>query len=353
MHLEPSTYSLNCNATPSQIVTLLQNVPAWPGFKHEGSKEDFWHWRYNNSLKQGLISTVYYEGKPVSHAAALPIEIFLDGKVLRGAQWSDFCTAPDFRNQGLIEKAVKKLTAAEIAAGIETDFSFPSFAGYSIAVNAGMVEIPCRFKQYEYILDPDSFFGSSKTGKVKKVAYETTQSLRPKDLPDSSKINVEKVQKFPEDLNEVTADFEADYDISLRHNTSYLNHRYAHSYSGEFHTAVAEKSGRSCGYLVLRPYIVDNNRYMDIVDLCADSHMTARALLKYAKEACSRYGSNTLHIWLSGTDWLSYDVMRCGFKAIKPIEGERIMRFLMRRFDDEKIPKNPICHLTLGDTDWV
>ncbi len=337
----------------SEMVQLLQSVPAWPGFKHRGSQEDFWHWRYDQSQAEKLISVIYADGKPISHAAALPMAICINGKVLKGVQWSDFCTAPEFRNQGLIEKAVKNLEEAEIATGIEVDFAFPSPRGYNIALNAGLLEIPAKFKQYELIIDPEDFFGNSKTGKMKKIAYNTSLYLKANDTSRIKGIRLEEVSEFPADIEELTIDFEKYYDITLRHSRAYLNHRYLTPEGGEFTVVVAKRNGQSCGYLVMKCYTVNDVNYVDIVDLCADAHAVVKMLLNYAEDFCQKNESDTLHIWLSSTDWLSYDVLRYGFKAIKPLAGERIMRFLMRRFDRGPIPENPVCHLVLGDSDWV
>ena len=342
-----------CNTDPTAIVQLLQAIPEWPGFNHKGSKEDFWHWRYDASRERNLISLVCHENNIVSHAASLPTLIVINGKVLDGAQWSDFFTDPNFRKQGLIEKALKNLEDSEISAGIETDFSFPSPAGYTIGINSGLKEIPCRFKQYELIIDPDKFFGSSKTGRVKKLAYATAMYLKANETHGIKGVRVEDVSEFPQDIDEFTRDFEMDYDLSIRHSREYLMHRYLHPCGGEYIVSIAKCNGKTCGYMVSRFYSADGIEYMDIVDLCAGSHSVVRVLLNHSVELCRNHGSRTIQIWLSSRDWISYDVTRFGFKTLKPIAGERVMKFLIRRFDGGKIPSDPVCHLMLGDSDWV
>ena len=342
-----------CNADPTAIVQLLQAIPEWPGFDHGGSKEDFWHWRYDTSREHNLISTICQGSKAVSHAASLPTSILINGRVLRGAQWSDFFTDPEFRNQGLIEKALNNLEDSETTAGIEADFSFPSPAGYTIGINSGLQEIPCRFKQYELIIDPDRFFGNSKTGKVKKLAYETAMYLKSNETSNIKGIRVEEVNEFPQDIDDFTSDFEMDYDLSIRHSREYLTHRYLHPHGGVYTVSVAKCNGKTCGYMVSRFYSVDGMKYMDIVDLCANSHSAVRILLNRSTELCRNYGSRTIQIWISSRDWISYDIARFGFKALKPIAGERVMKFLIRRFDGGHIPRDPICHLMLGDSAWV
>lgn len=351
-----STNSLTphiCKADPTAVVQLLKAIPEWPGFNHGGSKEDFWHWRYDTSRERGLVSSICCGNKAVSHVASLPTAIMVNGKVLDGAQWSDFFTDPEFRKQGLIEKALKNLEDSEVAAGIEADFSFPSPAGYVIGINSGMQEVPCRFRQYELIIDPDKFFGNSKAGRMKKLAYATVMYLKSSETSHIKGVRVEEVSEFPPDIDDFTRDFEMDYDLSLRHSREYLTHRYLHPHGGSFTVSVAKCNGKTCGYMVSRFYSAGGVKYMDIVDLCAGSHSVVRVLLSRSTELCREYGSRTIQTWLSSRDWISYDVMRFGFKALKPIAGERVMKFLLRRFDGGKIPSDPICHLMLGDSDWV
>ncbi|WP_019176860.1 GNAT family N-acetyltransferase [Methanomassiliicoccus luminyensis] len=345
----------------SKIVGLLETVEGWPGFEHGGSNEDFWEWRYKRNPLGPAFTCHVWRGEDITaNAGGLRTELAIGGSVRRAAQWSDLYTHPDHRGQGMAQRAVKCLEDQERNGGVHLDFAFPSATGYEVVKGRGFREMPVRFAQYELITNPERFFANVRMGQMKRVAYEVLRMIRVRS-GDESGVTTMVADHFPEDIEALTTAFGGRFDMVLHRSRAYLEWRYADPVGGKFILLFARRDERTAGYAVLRPYAISGKPYMDIIDLVAlpEDVPALRSMLRTAVAISQEHGSDLLQMWLPTTHPFATELGRMGFFLRQPVQGERLMRLMVRPLVEDAALKEIMgrphlkYHMVLGDTDWV
>ncbi|MDW5563630.1 MAG: GNAT family N-acetyltransferase [Methanomassiliicoccus sp.] len=343
------------------IVDLMTGAMPWPGFVHQGSKTEFWNWRYADNPRGYTNEVVAVgEGKVCAHAASLPTDLVINGKEVRGAQYSDLLTREDVRGRGTMERAVPVLHQLNMRRGVEVEFAFPSVPGEKVVRKAGFVDLKVEMGQYELIANPDGFFENVRFGGLKKIAYSGLRTLKGNRAKDDPSVEVYESTTFPEDIEAMTKRFQEAFTFVLRRDQAYLKWRYSEPRGGRFRTLFARRGGSTAGFIVLRPYTIENRTFMDIVDLVAEvgDGSTIAALVREGARICREEGSNVLQIWLPTDHPYMPDLGRAGFLMRQPGPDERKMKLLYRPADGaehlaQSLGGEQKCHLVLGDTDWV
>jgi hypothetical protein len=343
------------------IIDLMTGAMDWPGFVHQGSKLEFWEWRYASNPR-GFTNEVIAvrDGKVCAHAASLPTDLVIDGTAHRGAQYSDLLTREDMRGKGIMENAVPMLHRLNIEKGVEVEFAFPSVAGEKVVRRAGFVDLPVQMMLYELIANPDGFFEGSRLGGIKKMAYAGMRTLKGGRAKDDPTLEVYESSKFPGDVEDLVKRFQAAFTLILRRDPKYLDWRYAQPRGGQFRTLLARRGGTTAGFMVLRPYVIDGRTYMDIADLVVEvgDKSAIAALVREGARVCREEGSNIIQIWLPAGHPFLPDLGREGFLLKQTGPTERKMKLLYRPAegaDDlaRTLKGEMKCHLVLGDTDWI
>lgn len=343
------------------IIDLMTGAMPWPGFPHEGSKHDFWQWRYCRNPR-GFTNEVVADcdGRVCAHAASLPTDLVIGGVVRRGAQYSDLLTREDMRNRGLMDRAVPLLRKLNEARGIEVEFAFPSMAGEKVVRKAGFVDLPVNMGHYELIADPDRFFRDVRYGGLKKIAYRGLRAMKGDRARSDPAVEVYESTVFPDDVEEMVRRFEKAFTFVLRRDGDYLKWRYSDPLGGKFRILFARRGPSTAGLIVLRPYPVEGRTYMDVVDLIAEAgdEGVIGALVASAAKVCREVGSTIMQMWLPSDHPYLPDLGRAGFLQRQAGAGERTMKLLYRPADGSggllsSLEGGLRCHLVLGDTDWV
>jgi hypothetical protein len=343
------------------IIELMTGAMPWPGFPHEGSKMDFWQWRYGRNPR-GFTNEVIADcgGRVCAHAASLPTDLIIGGAVHRGAQCSDLLTREDMRNKGLMDRAVLMLRQLNKSRGIEVEFAFPSAAGEKVLRKAGFVDLPVNMGHYELIADPDRFFRDVRYGGLKKMAYRGLRTLKGDRARRDPDVEVYESVVFPDDIERMVLRFEKAFTFVLRRDVEYLRWRYSDPRGGKFRILFARRGPSTAGLIVLRPYSVEGRTYMDIVDLVAEvgDEGAIGALVSSAARVCREIGSTIMQMWLPSDHPYLPDLGRAGFLHRQTGSEERTMKLLFRPLDDSEEIMSSLkgglqCHLVLGDTDWV
>lgn len=343
------------------LVLFFKEVMDWPGFEHTGSVADYWDWKYIRKPGRGSVGYAAWSGeKAVSHASASPVSLLIDRKAVGGGQLGDLYTRPEYRGNGLAERMMERVEERAAADGIELLYAFPSEIGYRLVTKRGFWEAPLKFSQYQLITNPSMFFDQVSLGPLKKAAYRAMLALRSparRSVPGM----VKEVSLFPADIDQMTERFEANFDLTLRHDRDYLDWRYTDPDGGRFRTLVATVDGQTAGCAIVRLYSDDGPRYMDIVDLMADLDRpaVAQSLVAEAVRIAMVENIDGVQTWIPSDHPLVPFLVRAGFIVRTPLVIERKLRLLCKAvggndpaLDDLRRP-GLRAHIMLGDTDWI
>lgn len=342
------------------LVSFFKDVMNWPGFEHAGSTSDYWDWKYLRKPGPKPIGYAsWHYGKAISHASIVPTQLMVDGRAVAAGQLGDMYTHPDHRGNGLAESMLERVERQADADGIEIVFAFPSEAGGRIIAKRGYQELPISFAHYHLITNL-MFFERVSLGPLKKAAYKAmmmTKAPGRRPIPGM----VAEVTDLPDDIDDMTQRFEAQFDLVLRHDRRYLEWRYGDPHGGAFRTLLATVDGRTVGLAVLRPYFMDGAGYMDIVDLMADPDhpQAARGLVAQAIEMATAEGIVEVQSWVPSDHPLVPFLLRAGFMQRTPLGHERRLRMFCHPGDGHGpasvILQRPSlkAHIMLGDTDWI
>lgn len=343
-----------------RIASFFQDTMNWPGFDHAGEAEDHWRWKYLSRPKNGFVSCAAWDGdRVVSHAASLDTDIFIDGTVWKGGQWTDLYTRQEYRGRGLADAVARCLEERLVEQGVDIEIAFPSLAGQEVIQKRGFEELNVPFVQFEIVTNPSSFFGNDPLGTVKKLAYESFQAIRTPNLIIGSGL-VEEVDTFSEDVEGLVRRFEGMFDIAVHKSPEYLNWRYTEPTGGRFRVLLAAKGDRTVGFAVLRPYANGGSTYMDIVDCMVDleDDQVPRVLLAEAVELARREGVDAMQVWLPSDHPLRPYLNKSGFLNRSPRPEEREFKVMFRVSDGQELRRTLSrpglrAHIMLGDSDWV
>jgi len=345
-----------------ELVSFFEEVMSWPGFEHAGETSDYWDWKYRR--KPGLPPIDYAawnEGSVASHASATPVPLMIMGRPVTAGQLEDLYTHPRHRGNGLAESLLNRVEERAAAEGLEFLYAFPSEIGRMIISNRGFRELPVRFSQFQLITDPAAFFDQVRLGSLKRPAYKAMLSLKSTYRRSHAPGMVREVSEFPDDIEDMTRRFEANFDITLRHDRSYLEWRYADPAGGFFRTLLATIDGRTAGMAVVRTYNNDGTRYMDIIDLMADLERpkVAQALVAKAVAMAESEHVTGVQAWIPSDHPFVPTLQRTGLIPRTPLGHERKLTMFGRPIGRDAELSNIFqrrclkAHIMLGDSDWV
>ena len=343
------------------LVSFFNGVMNWPGFEHAGSTDEYWSWKYlRKPGPEPICYAAWSDGVAVSHASIVPARLMVEGAMVAAGQLGDLYTHPDHRGNGLAEDMLQRVERQAAAEGIEMVFAFPSEAGGMVISKRGYQELPIRFSHYHLIADPSTFFDRVSLGPFKKAAYKAMMAIKApgrRSIPGM----VKEAADFPDDIDDMTKRFEANFDITHRHDRRYLEWRYADPNGGRFRILLATVDGRTSGMAVLRPYVIDGVSYMDLVDLMADLDrpQAAQGLVAEAIEVAVEEGAAEVQSWIPSDHPLVPSLLRAGFIQRTPLPNERRLSMFCRPGDADGLASKVLqrrslrAHIMLGDTDWI
>lgn len=343
------------------MVSFFEEVMNWPGFEHAGSAADYWDWKYLRKPGPEFVGcAAWSQNMAVSHASVSPTALIIGGEIVNGGQLGDLYTRPEYRGSGLAESMLEGVEDRASAEGVDLLFAFPSEVGHRLVTKRGYWEVPVKFTQYQLITNPSKFFDQVRLGSLKKAAYQTMMALRSqahRPIPGM----VKEVRHFPDDIEDMAKRFEANFDLTLRHDREYLDWRYSEPQGGTFRTLIATVDGGTAGWAVVRLYSDADTHYMDIVDMMADLDRpeVAQSLVAEAARVASTEGADGVQAWMPSDHPLVPFLLRAGFIERIPGPSERKLRLLChvigRHGKEMDVLRRPglRAHIMLGDTDWV
>ena len=289
----------------------------------------WWRWIHkDNPAGESIIWLAEHNGKIVGQYAIMPVKVKIDNKVILISQSLDTMTHPDYRRQAIFETLAKKVyEEAErdnisIVYGFPNNFSHPGFINKLSWFNIGIMQLlfkPLNWRKAITLKIKNKYLkiilviGANLV--FNKVFFRTQKP------PEIEGLSINQITCFDERFDEFWTEIRNQSHIIGVRNTSYLNWRYKVPYVNHSIFA-AEKSGKICGYLVLRDTTERDIKVSHIFDLVAQSDKVMNHLLFKAIENCRQNKVDLLLYHLIANKTYHQTLKKNGFLSLPFLRGE-------------------------------
>lgn len=283
-----------------------------------------WYWKYkgSNPFGKALVWVAEDNNKIVATFSLIPLNYYVNKKVILGACSIAMIVHPNYQNKGLIKFVADKLFNDAKLNNIKFIYGYPNQNAY---------DIHKQFFSYEDISQQKLFY--------KPVKFEKSIFC----------FKVEKINKFDEEINKFLKKIKDQRKVYLKRNKKFLNWRYTERPDYNYHLYKFTIKEKVCGYVVLKIYkekellrghIIDifyNNNlkiFNDIINFCE---------IFFYKKLC-----NEITFWLQGKIKEKNSLIKLGYsiKETRPF----ICKFLDIKSSQKKFLNKKNWYFTMGDT---
>ncbi|MFZ5800485.1 MAG: GNAT family N-acetyltransferase, partial [Candidatus Omnitrophota bacterium] len=229
--------------------------------KHFGA--EYWKWQYaNNPFGRAITLLAKENGALAGQYANIPIDLKLDGKVVKAATVIDLMVRPEFRRQGIFKKMGEEANRILSRENFALSLAFPSRKDSS----AGFVQR----------------LGWQVVGELRVMVGITvpksgTLGRRGTGAPV---IKIKTADSFPERVNELWEETRPQIKVGVERNQKYLNWRYGQNPATKYEIFLGFQDNDLAGYLVLKTERIMGIKLGIIVDmLCRNDEAVIRGLM--------------------------------------------------------------------------
>lgn len=319
--------SLNCRDyqrdDEHKILTLFKEV-----FSREMSLA-FWRWRFvKTPFGEPIIKLMFDSDKLIGHYAVVPVDIQIQGKLLKAVFSMTTMTHADYSGRGIFSYLAEEAYQLCQRKGFHLVYGFPNENSYyGFTRKLGWIGL----------------------GKVtfleKKLEKETLGQLNIK--------NIQRVTYFDTRINSLWEKIKQDYSIIVPRTKEFLAWRFVENPDTDYKKYIIVGDNREIlGYVILKIYAKGNKVEGHIVDMLSiDSRDIVVGLLRASYQCFTNNGVESLTCWVPGDCLYNEVLQEEGF-----MESESNTYFGARVFDqDDKLLKKigdiNNWFLTMGDTD--
>ncbi|MDH7508383.1 MAG: GNAT family N-acetyltransferase [Methanomassiliicoccales archaeon] len=348
------------------VIRLLCSNSIWPSAEIDIEPSKYWDWKFlRNPAGSGIICVVEEKGEVISHAAAVPIFIWVRGEVVLGSQGVDVLTHPEYRHKNAAMLAIKCRNEQREKKNVQIDLAFTSDRFHAdFAKKSGHKEIGVDMVRYELITRPSLFFKGGFLEKSKKLMYEQYIRLRRfitlNGILGADDLKIIPGNRFDENIDDLVSSALIQFDLAVFKDQEYLNWRYADKDAGEFNILLAYENGTVIGYIVFK--FIGNKpvKYGEIVDILVrpGSNYAATILLAEAIERLLEKGAVSVYCWLPSRHPYTSSLRKIGFLRPRK-QNDQSMIILYKDRSDKRIMQGIVeerrkkVHFVFGDSDWI
>jgi GNAT superfamily N-acetyltransferase len=244
-----------------QIISLLDSVfGGWPRQDIEGTKKQFWEWKYIDRPKPCYISVAEHKNRIVGTYHATRADIKIGGNLYPCTTTWDMVVHEDYRGMGLSKRLGSDFNRSwRRNEGI--------IYGYSIVGNPILVKsfdktrpkFPVEVINLVRIDDLQLHFKYNihKNPLILKQGYRVLSRLQNtlnffRQGLDGCRCKVVEVNKFDTDTQDLWHRVSEDYDFIIERSMEVLNHRYCHEKNPKYRVLQATQGKEILGYTALR-----------------------------------------------------------------------------------------------------
>lgn len=334
---------------------IAEDNNKWPPFEISCSGVDHLNWKFwDNPIAPSIGCLAEADGRVLSFYGSTMAKACVGGKRYLARQNVDMFTRSEVRGGGLMRRVVDFYQEEVDKSDSRLSYAFPNASSHSILGRRGYRDLPTSMVEFQYIIDPRSFFGG-RLALLKTTGYQIYQRLKASPVVGDEDILEDRSQEFDEQADALFERAAKSFGFIVVRDHKYLNWRYADPRSGNFVIRQFRRGDRLIGYIVLK--IIDRQCY--IADLLIDpEHLSALDnLLSSAKGVASEGDATIMFCRLPHGHPYTDSLKASGFimQADSEVLGNNRMIY---RTDDKEIRRaledyETVCHLTFGDTDWI
>jgi GNAT superfamily N-acetyltransferase len=285
----------------------------------------------------------------------LPAEFLVNGIPARSRITHDLLVDPAYRGKGLAKLIVgNALTCGAFLPG----GMWMNMPCYKIHVASGFVAARPLVTR-TLVLDPDAFAERKQLSGIKQLMGKTALTLlrngalrRARKTTKDSTSEIRVLDEFDPETDDVWRELLGSYEIGMVRTAAHLNWKYARHPVLDYRIRIAERGGRTAGYLISRPSREDDDeRRAVIADFLVENGdtKTLKRLVSHAIIEASDTGAQVLSV-LTTQPWAARMLRSFGFLP----RGEThtwVLGAWKEYMPDSWIKDHQRWHMCIGDSD--
>ncbi len=229
-------------------------------------QRDAYEWYYdNNPYNPPNDANMMYimkdceeDEKMIAADGLTPCELYVKGDILKTAHSVRTMTHPNYRKQGIFKTMTEnsidyaKRNGLDIILGFANKTSYPGYNkfGWETVFVKDIFVLPVNITMKLKSKIKVGFLASMINGMYRVYYKAKVLSKTKKDKVEELKI--QKLDKVPEDVNEVWEKYKGLYEVLIARDYKYLNYRYNEMPTEEYTTLMVTSKGEKIGYTIIR-----------------------------------------------------------------------------------------------------
>lgn len=306
-----------------QILSLFADV-----FQQELSLA-FWKWRFiENPFGKEIIKVLFDGDKLIGHYAVIPMNVEVQGRLLKAAFSMTTMTHPDYSSQGIFTYLAEETYKQCRQGGCHFVYGFPnknSYYGFTHKI------------------------GWHGLGKM-TILEKKLQNRAP---TTSMAKTIKQMKYFDDTINSLWAKVKQDYTIIVPRTEEFMNWRFVENpYINYPKCIVLDENSDTSGYIILKVYAKGDAIKGHIVDMLSiPDREVVKSLLEYSYHYFWERGIQDISCWIPGSSFYSSILQGDGF-----VRRETETYFGVRVFSEDNLLVKGVQQLsnwfiTMADSD--
>ena len=240
----------------------------------EIAQQPYFEWQYiQNPFGKAIISLAKEEEEVIGANSVIPIDIWIERKLIKSALACNVQVDPKYQNQGIFSKLLKSMDPVVTKNNIPFLYAVPNDNSYNAFIKHNSIKIS-SLPLYVKILKPSKYFDSQ----LGKILKNFDFIWKPKKSENS---HIEKFnEKFSNEFEEILEKVLERVPILVNRSVEFLEWRYNQHPTRDYQTFILKEDGHIKGYIICRITTVNTKRIGVIVDFLINADTKDKNNLK-------------------------------------------------------------------------
>ena len=281
------------NGDEAGIMDLDRSVELHPWNRRDIKN---WNWKYKGSNPAGkpLIYIAEDKGEIIGHFAAIPINYFISGKLVKGSHSIAMIIDPKWQNKGLIKFIADQLFKNIEEEKIPFTYGYPNDNAYIL-----------HKEQFSYIDIGQQDFYYKKLEKNIKIEKE-------KNLTG---LTFKEIARFDKSVDELCQETKNDYKVIVKRDSQFLNWRYSDRPDIHYYKFGGFGEDKLLGYCILKLYKEDKILRGHFIDIFSkkNNNDCLKLLITKALNFFQSKNADEVNLWIQGSKFVQTYLLNNGF----------------------------------------